>query len=352
MPAADSKVLRAAAKDGSYAPVYYLHGEDDYLKDEELKRLLAAAVDPATRDFNFEQLRGADLDAETLGSLVSTPPMMADRRVVVIRDVTALKKDARAMLDGYLKRPAPDVLLVLTAPSGAKEDKGLVSKTTAIEFAPLSGNRIPKWIAYYVEHDLHTSITEGAVRLLQEAVGTELAQLRIELDKLINYTNGGVIDEAAITAVVGVRPGETMGDFLDAVARRDAKTALATLGPVLEQPKSSGVQMIMALTSQMLCIGWAQAARERGTPAGRISGELFNVLKTSGSVYTGRSWGDFVATCARESERWSARAVDAALEALFVADAALKETRLSSEEQVLGSLVLTMCGTSLGRRAA
>lgn len=352
MPAADSKVLRAAIKDHSFAPAYYFHGEDDYLKDEELKRLLEAAVDPATRDFNFEQLRGGDLDAETLGSLVGTPPMMADRRVVVIRDVPSLKKDARAMLDSYLKNPAPDVLLILVAPAGAKEDKGLAGKTTAVEFAPLSGSRIPKWIVYYVEHDLKTSITDAAVRLLQEAVGTELAQLRIELDKVINFTVGGPIDEAAIAAVVGVRPGETMGDFLNAVARRDAKTALAMLGPVLQQPKSNGVTMVMALTSQTLCIGWAQAARERGANTGKINGDLFNVLKTSGSVYTGRSWGEFVATCARESERWSARAVDDALEALFTADAALKETRLSSEEQLLGNLVFAMCGTPVGRRAA
>src|SRR3954447_14710881 len=154
MPAVDSKALRAAVKDGSYSPAYYFYGDDDYLKDEELKRVLDAAVDPATRDFNFEQLRGADLDAETLGSLVATPPMMADRRVVVIRDVPSLKKDARAMLDSYLKNPAPDVLLILVAPAGAKEDKGLAGKTTAVEFAPLSGSRIPKWIVYYVEHDL------------------------------------------------------------------------------------------------------------------------------------------------------------------------------------------------------
>jgi DNA polymerase-3 subunit delta len=352
MPAVDSKVLRAAVKDGSYSPAYYFYGDDDYLKDEELKRTLDAAVDPATRDFNFEQLRGSDLDAETLGSILSTPPMMADRRVVVVRDAGALKKDARAMLDSYLKNPAPDVLLILLAPAGTKEDKGLVGKTTAIEFAPLSGNRIPKWIVYYVEHDLHSSISEGAVRLLQEAVGTELAQLRIELDKLISFTSGGPIDEAAVSAVVGVRPGETMGDFLDAVARRDAKTAIATLGPVLQQPKSNAVTMIMALTAQTLCIGWAQAARERGAHPSKISGELFTVLKTSGPVFTGRSWGEFVATCARESERWSARAVDEALEALFTADAAIKETRLSSDEQIMSNLVLTMCGTALGRRAA
>src|SRR3569833_2857343 len=248
MPAADTKALRAAVKDGSYSPAYYFHGDDDYLKDEELKRLLDAAVDPATRDFNLEQLRGGDLDAETIGSILSTPPMMAARRVVVIRDIGALKKDARTMLDSYLKNPAPDVLLVLFAPAGTKEDKGLVGKTPAVEFAPLSGNRIPKWIAYYVEHDLHTTITDGAVRLLQEAVGTELARLRIELDKLINFTNGGPIDETAISEVVGVRPGETMGDFLDAVARRDAKTAIAMLAPVLQQPKSNALTLILALT--------------------------------------------------------------------------------------------------------
>jgi hypothetical protein len=124
------------------------------------------------------------------------------------------------------------------------------------------------------------------------------------------------------------------------------------LAPVLEQPKSNAVTMIMALTAQTLCIGWAQAARERGAHPAKISGELFTVLKTSGSVYTGRSWGEFVATCARESERWSARAVDDALEALFTADAAIKETRLSTHEQIVANAVLAMCGTASTRRAA
>jgi DNA polymerase-3 subunit delta len=335
-----------------FPPAYYFHGEDDYLKDEELKHLLDAAVDAATRDFNFETLRGPELAAETLGSMLSTPPMMADRRVIVIRDVAGLKKDARAMLDAYLKNPASDLLVVLVSPAGAKQDKGLAGKATAVEFAPLKGNRIPKWITYYVEHDLKSSITDGAVRLLQEAAGTELAQLRIELDKVISFTGGGAINEAAITAVVGVRPGETMGDFLDAVARRDASTAIALLPGVLQQPKASAVTMIMSLAAHMICIGWAQAARERGAGTAKISSDLFNVLKSSGSVFTGRSWTEFVATCTRESARWSSRALDAALEALLHADAALKETRLSSDEQLMSSLVLSLCGAPSQRRAA
>lgn len=351
-PIADAKALRAAVKERAFAPAYYFHGEDDYLKDEEVRRFVDAAADPSTRDFNVEIMRGGDIDAETLGSTVSTPPMMAERRVIVIRDVNALKKDARAMLDRYLKRPAPDLLLILVAPAGTKLDKSLLNTTMTAEFTPLSGARIPKWIAYYVEHDLKTSITDGAVTLLQEAAGTDLGQLKIELDKVASYSGGAAINEAAVSAVVGARPGETMGDFLDAVARRDATTALAMLPVVLQQPKASAVTTVMALTSQTLVIGWAQAARARGTPPGRLSGELYTLLKESGSVYTGRSWSEFVSTCARASDVWTSRAVDDALGALLDADVALKGTRLSSDEQLLANLVLMLCDASTRRRAA
>jgi DNA polymerase-3 subunit delta len=351
-PVADAKVLRTALKDRVFAPAYYFHGLNDYLKDEEVRRMVDAAADPSTRDFNVEVVRGGDVDAETLGSTISTPPMMAERRVVVVRDVSALKKDSRAMLDAYLKRPAPDLLLLLVAPAGAKVDKGLISATTAIEFDTLSGARIPKWIAYYVEHDLKSSITDGAITLLQEAAGTDLSQLKIELDKLGSYAGGAAINESAVSAVVGVRPGQTMGDFLDAVARRDATAALSMLPVILEQPKASAVTTVMALTAQTLVTGWAQAARERGTSASRLSGDLFALLRESGSVYTGRAWGEFVSTCARASDVWTARALDDALEALLEADMTLKGPRVSSDEQLLSNLVLTLSGASPRRRAA
>ena len=132
--------LRAAIQDKKFAPAYYFFGEDEFLKEEGLRQLLSAAVDPATRDFNLDQRRGADLDAETLGSLLAMPPMMADRRVVVIRDVTALRKDARGVLDKCLQSPAADLLVVLTAPAESKEDKLLAERTVPIECeAPSDG---------------------------------------------------------------------------------------------------------------------------------------------------------------------------------------------------------------------
>ena len=129
MDAQPLRDLRAAMQGGPYAPAYYVHGEDEYRKDELLRALTNALVEPATRDFNLDVFRGAETNPEQLESLLHTPPMMATRRTVVVRDTGALKKDARATLERYLQRPSPDSVLVLVALAGTKEERALSDRS-------------------------------------------------------------------------------------------------------------------------------------------------------------------------------------------------------------------------------
>lgn len=352
---AGQKALRTAMQTRAFDPVYYFHGAEEYLKDEAVRQLIETAVEPATRDFNLEILRAGDIAGEALGSLLGTPPMMADRRVVVVKDVAALRKDARRALEQYVERPASDVVLVLVATAGAREDRLLLDQTTVVEFDSLSGSRVPKWISYYATHDLGCEITPQAVSLLQDAVGTEVAQLKIELDKLASFVAGGdrpVIDEQAVAAIVGVRRGETLGDLLDAVANRRADVALELLPHVLQQPKSSAVTIVMALATQMLAMAWGRARRDAGAPSHRMENDFFGLLKEAGSSYTGRSWSEAVRAWARALDAWSTADLDAALAALLTADAALKDARVSSDEQLLQSLVLALCAPQHAARQA
>jgi len=339
------RALHKAIRDRSFAPAYYLYGDDDFLKEDAVKQVVAAAVDPATRDFNLELRRGAELDAETLASLLNTPPMMADRRAVVVRDVAALRKDARQALDRYLERPATEVVLVLVAPAGVKGDRALCDRTAAVDFAPLTGDRIPKWITHHATTVLGARITPGAIALLQSAVGSDLPQLAAELDKLASFANGREIDEQAVGEVVGVRRGETLGDLLDRVAERDARGALALVEHVLSQPKTTGVSIVMALTTQTLALAWGKSMRAQGTPASRLESEFFGLLK-DGGAFPGRPWGEAARAWARAVDRWTAAELEQALDLLLAADVALKGLEgagLSSEEQTIASLVLSLC---------
>lgn len=336
--------LAKAMRDGSFAPVYLLHGDDDFRKEAAVRALVASAVEPGLRDFNVELRRGADLDAETLGALLATPPLMADRRVLVVRDAGALGKDVRVQLDRYLARPAADAVVVLVVPAGAKADRGLLdhAAVSAVEFEPLKGDKLPGWIVNHARAEVGAEITPEGASLLLAAVGADLPALATELAKLASYAGDRAIDEDAVSAIVGVRRGETLGDFLDAVAARDAARALALLPHVLQQPKANAVTTVMALGAQTLMLAWAQAARAEGMPAGAVAKELWTVLKESGG-FLGRPWGEAIAAWTRYYPGWSAPALDAALDALLAADVALKESRVSSDEQVLATLVLTLC---------
>jgi DNA polymerase III subunit delta len=343
------KALRPALQDKKFSPAYYLLGEDEFLKEEALRKLIDAAVDPATRDFNLDQRRGAELDAASLASLVGMPPMMAERRIVVIRDVGALRKDARAALEKYLRSPAPDILVIVTAPADAKADKALSALSVSIDCEPLTGAQIPKWIVARVEKHLGMTITPAAVELLQDAVGADLSQLAIELEKLASYSGNRPIDEDAVSNVVGVRPDETSGRLLDAVAMRDSVLALALIPAVLQQPKMGAVPLVMALTTQTLALAIGKA---RGIPVPRQAGEYFSLLRTASSNLTGRAWGEAVSSWARASGKWTTPDLDHALDILLQTDLALKTSRVSSDEQILATAILGICGGVSYRNAA
>jgi DNA polymerase-3 subunit delta len=364
MPALTEHAFRKAISAGEFAPVYYLWGDDDFRKGEAVTRALEAAVPLAMRDFNAEVHRGGDLDAGTLESILGTPPMMADRRAVVLRDTGSLKKDARRVLDQYLSLPAENTVLFLVAAAGGKADAALREQTTSVEYPELTGDRLPKWIVHRASEQ-HAALTPEAAALLQQAAGPELAALASEVDKLVSYARGAAseiageiaggaaddsvdevtIDADAVAAVVGVRRGETVSDLLDRIAACDVAGALALVEHVLAQPKTSAVSVVMALSVQTLAIAWGRARRDEGLAHGRLAGEYFTLLKETGA-YPMRPWGEAVATWTAAVDRWSPASLDRALDALLATDIALKDTRVSTDEQLIASLVLSMCASA------
>jgi DNA polymerase-3 subunit delta len=350
MAAMSERALRKAMRERAFERVYYFVGDDDFLKESTAKELIAAVVDPGTRDFNYDLVRGTDATAERLDTALDTPPLFADRRAVTVRDVQALRKEARLRLLAYLAQPADNTVLVLVAPAGEKSDRTIADRSTVVEFAPLTGDRVPRWIIHHAETELRTRISPEAATLLLECVGPDLGNLAAELDKLASFTAGASIGEEAVRAVVGARQGESLGDLLDAVLVRDGARAAGLVTPVLSAARTSAVAVIMALSTQLLAVSWGRTMRDRGMSPRMLEREYFTLLRES-RVYPGRPWGEAVAGWMRALPHWTAPQLDQAIRLLLAADAAAKEARVSSEEQLVGSLVLSLCASDTRRTA-
>src|SRR5256885_1829691 len=181
--------LLRSLKQGVPDPVYYLHGDEDVLKDEAVRALVDRAVDPAARDFNVDQRSAPELDAEAFHALVNTPPMLAATRAVVVRGLEQLKKTAklRQELLRYLESPNPTTLLVLVQAAGDDPDAELVRRTTAeaarlvapiLEQAGMSGVRLLTALGTHLVGTAlaRAELDQGAPRARLE--GLLLSQLR------------------------------------------------------------------------------------------------------------------------------------------------------------------------------
>src|SRR5438034_1314442 len=156
-------------------PVYLLHGDEDVLKDEAIRALVDTAVG-SSRDFNLDVRFAPDLTPESFHALVNTPPMLAERRAVVLRGVEQLGKRKTKLRDEvvrYLASPNPTTLLVLVVAAGEEPDADFVRASTSVALDALAAERVPRWVQHHAS-TLGLDLAADAPGLLLKAVGEDL----------------------------------------------------------------------------------------------------------------------------------------------------------------------------------
>lgn len=318
---------------------FFLHGEEEHLRGEMVDRVVDTFLDPATRDFNFDQLRGAETSPEALASILGTPPMMAEHRVVIVRDVQGLAPKAREVVESVVAAPPPGLVLVLIGqiPSGSKAKFYTVLQRMAasVEFSPVDLNDLPGLLIERAReiHDLELGL-DGA-RALVSAIGASLGILASELEKLASYVG----DRKEVTledvrAVAGYLPRVDRWAWFDLIMERRFPEALRLLPDLLESGES-GVGLIIGMAGQLLRVGVAVAG-------GR------EALERELRQYQRWMAGRIVAA----SRLWTLDEIDLAAAEMLRSDRLLKSASMS-DRQAMEELLLRLLGRlAEGRSAA
>jgi DNA polymerase-3 subunit delta len=335
--------LLGAGKPGTLDPVYYLHGEEEILKEEAVRLLLDRAVDPSLRDFNLDARSAPDLDPAALRALVDTPPMMADRRVVILRSVEGMraKSKARDELVRYLAHPNPTTTLILVQGGDEAPDSGLTAHATTVAVDRLPPDRVTRWIAHRAGQ-IGLKIDPPAAELLGQATAHDLSAISQELDKLAALAGDRTVTQADVTAAVGVRHGETLDDLITAALERRTGDAARMLLPVLAQSGMSGVKLVSTLGTGLVGLAAARAELDRGTAPGRLESTILQRLIASRPGGLGAGYKDVAARWAKWVRGWTAAELSRAIRQALAADRALKGTQLTDEYGIVLGLLLGM----------
>jgi DNA polymerase-3 subunit delta len=252
---------------------FYLHGEDQFRKEAAVRALIEAHVDAGTRDFNLDVLRGNEVAAETLASVLATPPMMGEWRVVVVLEVEGLasSKHARDVLLSVVADPPPGLALVLscTVPKGSKAKlySELARRAQSVEFKEITGDDVPGWLMDRAQKVHGVELEVNAARALGAAIGANLGVLARELEKLTDFVGTrGRITVQDVDAAGTKLPSQDRWQWFDLVGEREFEEARRTLSVLLAQGES-GVGLVIGLASQLLRLGVAVDGGQRGLEA-------------------------------------------------------------------------------------
>lgn len=343
MPAHSFDALLRSLQKGVLAPAYYLHGPEEVLKDEAVRLILDQALDPGLRDFNFDQRSAGQLDPEAVTVLCTTLPMMTERRVVLLRDLEGLKRrpKTRAAVLHYLEHAAAETVLIMVQSSSEEAvDKELVGRAYSVSCDPLPQERALKWLARRAG-ELGVRLEDAAARHLLQATGNDLGMVAAELQKLAALPPGDPLTTADVAGLVGVRHGETIYDWRDAVLEGHGARAVSLLTPLLDQTGVTGVKLLTLLGTTLVGVGIARTHFDRRTRGRALEDQMFKTLLRL------RIWGlpEYKKESAKWAEwatTWSGDRVAAALKAARDADQALKSTTVTGERGILAGLVLAL----------
>lgn len=323
---------------GKLAPIYVLAGDERLTLEEAMNAVQSAVLAGGLADFNCDRFRGKETDAGRLETALGTSPMMAPRRLVLVRDFDLISEAAREVLLAYTKSPSPTTVLVLTAEK--PDGRTVLSKALApytVKFDTPSERDLAPWCQSRAQA-LGVTLDGMAAQRLVEAIGRDAAGLHNALERLVLLVEPGgrIRAETVESAVVDTRE-QSVFELCDAVGLGDAARAWGLARKMLSQREPHLRLLAMLVRHYRLLLRLREAKdagilREAAAATARVSPYALRSL-----------WPQL--------EKHTLAGLRRALALCFEADRALKSSPMPGDIQV-ERLVVALCRLTVRRSAA
>jgi DNA polymerase III subunit delta len=336
------------AKKGQLPAVLLVSGNESLLASEVLSAVREQVMVGGIAGLNDDTLEAGPSKVEDVLALARTLPMLATKRLVVVRNVERWEeKESKAagkakegrihtppldQLVEYATKANPSTVLVLIAPTldkrrriytTAKKEEWLVSCETP------NRAELAEWVMSRARAS-GSKMNRNVAELLLDLIGPTLGPLADAIERVCLYSGeGNLVEEAAVSeCVVRVRTASAW-ELVSAVGRRDPKSALAVLHDVYD-PHDRGLPLIGILawaTRQLLRFDAAKQSGQSSADAAKAAGAPPFKARELEMQLRGLS--------SRGLGRW--------LELLSSADLALKGGSKRDPRATLTQMVLDMC---------
>lgn len=241
---------------GDFKPVYLLGGEEPFHLDQLEEAIRQHAVAEQERDFNEEVLYGRDTNLQQIIGSAKQFPMMAPRRLVLVKEAQELRewqsKEKLEVLAKYAESPVPSTVLVLVHRNKMPDKrlsvvKKLASAGVVFHAQRIKDYKLPEWIEQFVSAR-NRRISPRIARLLSEYLGNDLKKVAGELNKLfISLPEGGEVDDVMVESHIGISKEFNVFELTNALASKDIGRVTKIVTYMRANAKTHPVPMVLPI---------------------------------------------------------------------------------------------------------
>lgn len=251
-------------KSGQFKKFYLLYGEEAYLRRQYKDRLREAMTEEGDT-MNYSYFEGKDISVGAVIDLAETLPFFADRRVIVMEN-SGLFKHGGEQLAEYLSAPAESAYFIFVETEVDKRCrlfKTVSSKGLAVEFPVQNEATLKKWILGIIKKE-GKQITEPALNYFLEKTGTDMENIRKELEKLMCYCmDRDAVREQDIEDICTKRVSSHIFDMINAIADKQQKKALDLYYDLLAL-KEPAMRILFLITRQFNMLLQVKELKSKG----------------------------------------------------------------------------------------
>ncbi|MEY4286205.1 MAG: polymerase subunit delta [Bacteroidota bacterium] len=244
----DASLIIKELQAKKFAPLYFLHGDETYYIDLITDALVSNCLEEHERDFNQTILYGKDADLLALQSELKAYPMMAERRLVILKEAQDFKH--LEALEAYSEAPSPTTVFVVcykhkTFDARKKLLKNFAKNGQIFKSEKVRDYQLPDWIAKYVRTQ-GMQINGKATMLLAEFLGADLGRIANEIEKLrIVLGTNASITEQHIEQHIGISKDYNVFELVNAVAQKQTDKAFKIVQYFEYNPKAGELLAII-----------------------------------------------------------------------------------------------------------